>query len=209
MKRYILFITIFILFLASPGLTKPFIVPSNQAFSSLWDNVNLIPPSKNAIYDYLHLIDTDDDGDVDNVDSGASASVEEGTWTVDVTCDTSGGYTVDPNKDTGAYTKIGDNVHVQGQISITDEDSPNGFIEISLPFVCADLTDTAGYAVGSSVLCNHGGTIDNGTMPLVTASLSYFTLKYVSDAGGLSTVYHTDVDTNWLIIFSFDYITSN
>jgi len=46
----------------------------NDAFGAGWNGDTSNAPSQNAVYDQLHKLDTDDDGDVDNtnIDSGAS-----------------------------------------------------------------------------------------------------------------------------------------
>jgi hypothetical protein len=44
---------------------------SNTAYGATWDAVDTAAPSKNAIYDYLHLFDTDDDGKVNVLDMAA------------------------------------------------------------------------------------------------------------------------------------------
>lgn len=44
---------------------------SDTAFGSSWNAVTAIPPSKNAIYDFIHQFDTDDDGKVNVLDLAA------------------------------------------------------------------------------------------------------------------------------------------
>lgn len=68
------------------------LVGANEAYASGWDNDTSLP-EKDDIYDYLHQIDTDDDGDVDNIDSavagvpytGATSNVDLGAY--DLTTD--------------------------------------------------------------------------------------------------------------------------
>jgi hypothetical protein len=48
----------------------PFYI-SDTVYGSSWNAVINKSPTFNAIYDYLHQIDTDDDGDVDNIESTA------------------------------------------------------------------------------------------------------------------------------------------
>lgn len=43
----------------------------DTAFASSWNGVTSTPPSKNAVYDWAHLFDTDDDGKVNVLDMGA------------------------------------------------------------------------------------------------------------------------------------------
>jgi hypothetical protein len=45
--------------------------PSDTAYGSSWNGITTISPSKNAIYDYLHLFDTDDNGKVNVLDQVA------------------------------------------------------------------------------------------------------------------------------------------
>lgn len=47
--------------------------PSDTAFASSWNGVTTIAPSKNAIYDWAHLFDTDDDGKPDVIDVVSTA----------------------------------------------------------------------------------------------------------------------------------------
>jgi hypothetical protein len=44
---------------------------SDSVYAAAWNGVDTIAPTKNAIYDYLHLFDTDDDGKVNVLDTGA------------------------------------------------------------------------------------------------------------------------------------------
>jgi hypothetical protein len=42
--------------------------PSDTAFAASWNGVTAVAPSKNAIYDWAHVFDTDDDGKVNVLD---------------------------------------------------------------------------------------------------------------------------------------------
>jgi hypothetical protein len=46
---------------------------SDTAFASSWNGVTTIAPSKNAVYDQLHIGDTDDDGKIDVLDNVTAA----------------------------------------------------------------------------------------------------------------------------------------
>jgi len=48
---------------------------SDTAFASSWDTVTTIAPSKNAVYDWGHTFDTDDDGKVNVLDLGTAGFV--------------------------------------------------------------------------------------------------------------------------------------
>ena len=47
---------------------------SDTAFASSWNGVTAIAPSKNAVYDWAHIFDTDDNGKPDLIDSAAGSS---------------------------------------------------------------------------------------------------------------------------------------
>ena len=50
---------------------------SDTAFAASWDTATTVAPSQNAVYDHIHLMDTDDDGKVNNLDTGAVDSIDE------------------------------------------------------------------------------------------------------------------------------------
>lgn len=54
-----------------PDASGTFALISDTAFASSWDGVTTTSPSKNAIYDWAHTFDTDDDGKVNVLDTGA------------------------------------------------------------------------------------------------------------------------------------------
>lgn len=41
----------------------------NDVYGAGWNGDNVNAPSQNAVYDYLHLLDTNDDGDIDTIDA--------------------------------------------------------------------------------------------------------------------------------------------
>jgi hypothetical protein len=51
--------------------TNTYALISDTPFASSWDANTTTAPTKNALYDYLHLGDTDDDGKIDVLDMGA------------------------------------------------------------------------------------------------------------------------------------------
>jgi hypothetical protein len=57
---------------------------SDTAFASSWDSVTTIAPSKNAIYDWAHTFDTDDDGKVNVLDIGAGIPKTDSSGVVSV-----------------------------------------------------------------------------------------------------------------------------
>lgn len=134
---------------------------------------------------------------------------EKDTYPASITCSVAGGYNTDANQTDLAYTKIGRLVHVQGQLGITSESgTPDGNIQISLPFASADLADFAEVGIGTVNIFNHSGTIDNAVVK-VGASASIMTILKVIGAGGaLTTVNKDDVDTAWGVRFSISYLAA-
>lgn len=50
---------------------------SDTAFASSWNGVATIAPSKNAVYDWAHTFDTDDDGKVNVLDQGVGIAITD------------------------------------------------------------------------------------------------------------------------------------
>jgi len=76
---------------------------------------------------------------------------EEGTFDVTFDPQTSGSITINSSYNTMSYTKVGRNVTVTGEIRVDSVSSPVGnyFTIRNLPFVVANLTDSAGRSSGS------------------------------------------------------------
>lgn len=55
---------------------------SDTAFASSWNGVTTVAPSKNAVYDWGHTFDTDDDGKVNVLDTGAGAVLADSSGVV-------------------------------------------------------------------------------------------------------------------------------
>jgi len=76
---------------------------------------------------------------------------EKGIYTATITPETSGSVTLDTSYDTLAYTKIGQQVTVQGRLLLSSVSSPVGTVEISLPFMVEGKTENSDYSVGSVI----------------------------------------------------------
>ena len=72
---------------------------------------------------------------------------EEGNHVATVTASTSGTATIDTSFNTLAYEKLGNHIHVHGEIRITSVSSPVGYVDVSLPFSCGDLTQMGGRSI--------------------------------------------------------------
>ena len=97
----------------------------------------------------------------DTAAANALNDYEEGTHTTTATC-TSGTVTLSSSTDTLAYIKIGKLVTVHGRPTVSAISSPTGNFTLSLPFVAADLTDSAGRSAGSIYLRLVAGGYDVG-----------------------------------------------
>ena len=133
---------------------------------------------------------------------------EEGTWTVAVTGQSSGSWTVGGGETTGAYTKIGRNVFINGQLNITGESSPSGQILVSLPFTTASLTETSDGSAITIMIQSHGGSFNQPT-GFTQQGEAYFRLWSVEDDGTLSVLGAADVDTSWTIQFGGHFQTDS
>ena len=93
-------------------------------------------------------------GATSKVDANKLDDYEEGTYTVALTCATSGTITLKSSYNTGTYTKIGRMVTASCDARINSVSSPQGTVLISLPFAVA--SDGGSYL---SSIVTHGVTI--------------------------------------------------
>jgi len=88
---------------------------------------------------------------------------EEGTYTVTLTPQTSGTITLSGAVNEGAYTKVGRVVTITAQVQIDSVSSPSGsYIDFSIPFAIANLTDSAGRVY-------FAGVYQQGNSPFTTS----------------------------------------
>ena len=145
-----------------------------------------------------------------NANAYAAAEVlddyEEGTYTLAMTCSTSGTITLNSTKDIVAYTKVGRVVHIQGTIEVASRDAPTGDLRFSLPFATANLPEYAGQASGGIAV----STVDftgNYLTVVFTESLSYFFVYEIVDNGGWSILTGGDIPSGAnQFSFNFSYI---
>jgi hypothetical protein len=134
----------------------------------------------------------------------SNSSITEGTYTVSVTCGTSGTITLDGTNNKGSYERIGNLVTCRGKVTVASVSSPVGALQISLPFTVADLTGNAGS--GSA----------NVTLDLTAASNAGNAMAFFNETGtGISAVIATattfstalsqQVQANTVIYFSATY----
>ena len=123
---------------------------------------------------------------------------EEGVYAATMTPETSGTTPVISTVGDIAYTKVGRIVHIHGHIRTASPSSPVGtYVDISLPFVIDDLTDSA-EKFGNCVTYLDFSTSTWSTLPMAGISGSVF--RAIIDA---STIGNNDQ-----FYFSFSYSTS-
>jgi hypothetical protein len=133
-------------------------------------------------------------------DANTLDDYEEGTAAVTFSTETSGTITVNTTQDSVAYTKVGRQVTITGQVQISSVSSPVGtFVHVnSLPFVCADLSELSG-RVG-------------GAVTFYDDSASTYTARGVLmlEGGSQMRLYQdaSTVAANDGFIFSFSYFTT-
>ena len=120
---------------------------------------------------------------VANAGANVLDDYEEGSWTIAVTCATSGTYTLHSSYDRGEYTKIGRIVHAQGYGSVTSSSSPVGDTRISLPFAAANLTEYAGHTGGTITVFSMDFTGNFYAMEIQEGS-QYFRIVEIIDGSG-------------------------
>ena len=141
-------------------------------------------------------------------DAGANVldDYEEGTWTVTVTCATSGTITLKAANDTGVYTKVGRLVTVGAQVAVDSVSSPLGYVTINLPFAIADQTETSERFVGS---IEFGGVAYGGNYVVAKCvGGSVFQLDEITTNGAIGNVDGADFAANDTIAFTITYFTS-
>jgi hypothetical protein len=133
-------------------------------------------------------------------DANTLDDYEEGTAAVTLSPETSGTITVNTTQDSIAYTKVGRQVTIIGQVQITSVSNPVGaFVHLnSLPFVSADLSELSG-RVG-------------GAVTFFDDNINTYTAKGVLMLeGGTQMRMYVDASTvaaNDGFVFSFSYFTT-
>ena len=103
-------------------------------------------------------------------------------------------------------------VHLQGQIHITGESSPNGVIDVSLPFASGDGTDLCERSVGSVAFDGAGadGPVHNSgnfVNSFISTSASVFTFRSSEDNASAGSLNQSHMTTNDRFTIGIQYIT--
>jgi len=159
-------------------------------------------------------------GQVTNIKIGGSGSAntlddyEEGSYEPVITGGTSGSMTTGDSATYLKYTKIGNVVHVQGQIHITASTAV-GTILVSLPFASGDTSGLAERSAGGGVIFDSGGsggvTFPTNTVdccPYVTSSTSAFQFRVSKSNEGAASLSNTHIGADDRFAVSITYQTS-
>ena len=150
-------------------------------------------------------------GVTSNTDANTIDDYEEGTYTVTLTCGTSGTATLKSSNNTGQYTKIGRIVHVNCDARIDSVSSPSGSMIFSLPFAASNPpSDEHGGSMGTMI--THGTTKQSGQVgnffPHVDINAASFTLQYENATTRLSVTHdNVGIGANDEFVFSIWYTT--
>lgn len=142
---------------------------------------------------------------VPSADPNTLDDYEEGTYEVTLTCGTSGTITLQPTINTGAYTKKGREVSIQGYVQVSAFSSPVGDARISIPFSAANLTEQSGNSVGS-ILVDKVNWSGDQVVILVQAGQSFFIIKELNKNANSTNINGDDFEVNDNVFFGVTYI---
>jgi len=129
---------------------------------------------------------------------------EEGTYTVTLTCGTSGTITVNAANNTFAYTKIGRMVYIGGAITSSAISSPVGLIDVNLPFVPTNLTESSDQWQGVIEITGGTGSLTGIPIIVVTSGATTATIyDYAAMVAQTDIAAHDDGSTDYTFTFSY------
>ena len=135
---------------------------------------------------------------------------EEGTYTPSLYGNTTGSGTTLPLSsayNTLAYTKIGRQVTIGGKLETNGSHSASGYLILTVPFVVADLSDTAGGFAGSVFFYRTGQLHTNPSV--ITSEGNSYVIFYENTAGGdVTTINAENMDAAIEVFFGFTYFTT-
>jgi len=136
---------------------------------------------------------------------------EEGLYDVAVTNATSGSYGLASGYDSFSYTKVGRLVTVLGTVNIDSESSPNGQIQVSLPFTALATAEYAdSYYSNCFVVSNNadGDTDANITAWVIGGATILGLYQHTHGTGAAGSFDHTDADAAFSISIMFSYLAA-
>lgn len=141
--------------------------------------------------------------------SGAGTSellsdYEEGLHTATATPNAGGSITLADNE--LQYTKIGRLVTVSGILTVASVSTPLGRIDISLPFTCANLTESAGFSCGAVQM---PGAISNmNAFVIIIQEGEALCRLYLGNATSYVATSANEVTTATSIRLNFSYVAA-
>lgn len=142
----------------------------------------------NYIYAINQSLQTVDTPTFAGISFGGStlSNYETGTYTVAVTCGTSGTITLNSALDTGSYRRIGSLYQCQGQVNVSSVSSPLGVLQISVGTTIGNTSEASGR--GSANLVLEGTNSANGGVnTCVWGEGDTYISGYTVTATGLAT----------------------
>jgi hypothetical protein len=133
---------------------------------------------------------------------------EEGTYEPTITCETSGSYTLQSNQNTLAYIKIGSLVHIQGHVNIESENSPSGYLLLSLPFTVTSGTEASSLNIGNANVYDSGSAYDRFGISKAN-NPAFANLIFFASSGYYDRMTEAHVDTAWQLTIDYNYIAAN
>ena len=134
---------------------------SDTAFASSWNGVTTIGPSKNAVYDWAHLFDTDDDGKVNVLDIGSGIAITDSS---------------------GVLTAATASSDIAGKIS--DETGTGVMVFSAAPSLTGSVGMSGTVGISSVILTNGISRKDNLLLP--TSLLTNYTLTVGAEANTIN-----------------------
>jgi len=140
-----------------------------------------------------------------SADANTLDDYEEGTFTLTLTCSTSGTITLNAGLNKGSYTKIGNIVTVHGQVTTSAIDTPVGTeLKINgLPFAIAAVDEGANIIAASVYVSGMGSALTKNLMALGVNGNSYIRL-YEGDGTSFEAICQK-IDASTDIAFGMTY----
>ena len=135
------------------------------------------------------------------------ADYEEGLHTATIALQTSGSVTLKTANNTLQYVKVGNIVTVTGLLVVDSVSSPTGYMEVSLPFTCANLTNTAGVSAVTFMVGGAVSTAVNGFRAVVNEAAAAIRVFVISGTG-VSLASGQQMQANTEIYLSATYRTA-
>ena len=180
--------------------------PATGSFTTLGTSGDITLTTANVVVSSGNGVDFSATADATGMTAEILDDYEEGMHTATLVGSTSGNFVLSAAGETLAYTKVGRVVHVQGRLSVTSDNSALGTLRMSLPYTVTALTDEAEDPYTPCAFYNHGGTIVNAHVQVVSGQ-AYAHFYAIADNGISSAIDEGVLDTGWVVNVNFSYIS--